>query len=228
MLHAVCFDLFNTLVNVGSVPDHIGATTAKVLGVEATAWREACFSDDHEICRPTNHFDVIRALAHRLDSQIPLARIEEATRQRQARFDYALTKHVSPDVVSTLYKLRDQGFRIALISNASSAEVKAWTDSPLRPLFDISVFSCNVGMKKPDPAIYHYTAEQLGVNTQNCAFVGDGGSDEHRGAHDSGMLPIWLTCHLSNETIARRQSMMQEKIVETFSSLEAVANWLIK
>lgn len=228
MLRAVCFDLFNTLVNVGAVPDHIGGTTAKILGVEAEAWREACFSEDHEICRPTSHFDVIRTLAHRLDPHIPLARIEEATQHRQARFDYALTTHVSPEVVSALHKLRDQEFRIALISNASSAEVRAWPDSPLQPLFDVSVFSCDVGMKKPDPAIYHYTAGQLGIDTQHCVFVGDGGSDEHLGALESGMLPLWLTCHLSEKTVTHRQQKMQDKVVKTFGSLESVADWLVK
>lgn len=226
MLRAVCFDLFNTLVNVGTVPDHVGGTTADVLGVDAGAWNRACFSDDHDVCRPTSHVDVIRKLAHRLDPGIPLARIEEATRQRQARFDYALTTQVSPHVIDTLRGLREQGYKVALISNASTAEVQAWPDSPLRALFDVSVFSCDVGMKKPDPAIYYYTAEQLGVEAQQCVFVGDGGSDEHHGAHASGMTPVWLTCHLKQDTITRRQSMLQDKITETFSSLDAVANWL--
>ena len=228
MSRAICFDLFNTLVNVGSVPTSIGGTTAEVLGVEASAWNQACFSDDHEICRPTNHFDVIRTLAHQLDPQIPLTRIEDATRQRQARFDYALTTHVSPDVINTLRRLRDLGYQIALISNASTAEVQAWPDSPLRSLFDVSVFSCDVGMKKPDPAIYHYTAEQLGVDARHCVFVGDGGSDEHHGAHASGMTPLWLTCHLKADTITRLQPKLQDKIEATFTSLDAIADWLAR
>lgn len=228
MSRAVCFDLFNTLVNVGTVPTAIGGTTAEVLGVDARAWNQACFSDHHEICRPTNHFDVIRTLAHQLDPEIPLARIEAATRQRQARFDYALTTQVAPDVINTLRKLRDQGYQIALISNASTAEVQAWPDSPLRELFDVAVFSCDVGMKKPDPAIYHYTAEQLGVEAQHCVFIGDGGSDEHHGAHVSGMTPLWLTCHLKADTITRLQPKLQEKIVGTCASLDDVANWLPK
>lgn len=226
MLRAVCFDLFNTLVNVGTVPVHIGGTTADVLGVEPSAWNEMCFSDHHEICRPTSHFDVIRTLAHRLDPQIPIVRIEDATKQRQARFDYALTTHVSPAVISQLQKIRDQGYKTALISNASTAEVQAWSQSPLKCLFDVSIFSCDVGMKKPDPAIYHFTAEQLGLETKHCVFVGDGGSDEHHGAHASGMIPLWLTYHLSEETITRRHATLQEKINGKFSTLEAVSDWL--
>lgn len=226
MLRAVCFDLFNTLVDVGTVPTDIGGFTADVLGVDKSEWNKACFSEYHEICRPTKHVDVIRTLAHRLDPKISLTRIEDATRQRQARFDYALTANVSPGVITTLQKLRDQGYKTALISNASTAEVQAWSVSPLRSLFDVSVFSCDVGMKKPDPAIYHYTAEQLGVEAHHCAFVGDGGSDEHLGAYASGMTPLWLTSHLKKETITRRLPVLQDKIVETFTSLDAVASWL--
>ena len=226
MLRAVCFDLFNTLVNVGTVPNHVGGTTAEVLGVDKQAWNAVCFSDDHEICRPTQHFDVVYTLAQRLDPNLPLSLIEEATRQRQARFDYALTDHVPPAAINALAALRDQGYQIALISNASTAEVRAWSESPLRSLFDVAVFSCDVGMKKPDPAIYHYTAQQLGLHAQQCVFVGDGGSDEHHGAHASGMIPLWLTCHLSEETITRRHPTLQDKIQGKFTSLEAITDWL--
>jgi len=226
MIRAICFDLFSTLVDVGSVPLHIGGTTAAVLGLEPHAWNAACFSGDHEICRPTDHFNVIRTLAHGLDPRIPLDRIADATRQRQARFDHALTAHVPPNVISTLERLRNKGFQIALISNASTGEVRAWSKSPLQPLFDVSVFSCDVGIKKPDPAIYHYTAQKLGVDTQHCVFVGDGGSNEHHGAHASGMVPLWLTWYLSQETVSRRKPMLQGAVKETFSSLDAVAHWL--
>jgi len=226
MRRAVCFDLFNTLVNVGEVPERIGGSTARLLGVDSSDWNNACFSDEHELSRPSNHFDVIRKLAHGLDSTIPLEKIEEATRQRQARFDYALTTQVSGDVVNTLSKLRDRGYLTALISNASTDEVKAWPESPLRDLFDVSVFSCHVGMKKPDPAIYHYTAAQLGVETQHCVFVGDGGSDEHHGAHASGMTPLWLTCHLGEHTINRLHPLLQDKIAQKFTSIDALADWL--
>ena len=227
MFRAICFDLFNTLVNVGSVPRHVGETTANVLGVDAQAWNNACFSELHDICQATEHFDIIRTLAHSLDPTISADLIADATRQRQARFDYALTSHVCPTVIDTLRNLQQQGYRTALISNASTAEVQAWPQSPLQSLFDVSIFSCDVGMKKPDPAIYHHTAQQLGVEPQQCVFVGDGGSDEHHGAHASGMMPLWLTCHLSEQTITRRQATLKDKVNKRFSSLETLADWLL-
>ena len=171
--------------------------------------------------------DIIRTLAHQLDPSISLERIEDATRQRQARFDYALTE-IETAVVEALVRLRNQGYQIALISNASTAEVQAWNNSPLQAHFDVAIFSCDVGMKKPDPAIYHHTAQQLGLDARQCVFVGDGGSDEHHGAHVSGMVPLWLTCHLPEATITRRHLALQDKIQGKFPSLGAITDWLCR
>ena len=85
---AVCFDLFNTLVSVGEVPDSVGRYTADVLGVDRELWNSACFGPAHEICRPSVHEDILRTLAHSIDPTIPLDRISEATKERQARFEH--------------------------------------------------------------------------------------------------------------------------------------------
>jgi putative hydrolase of the HAD superfamily len=54
------------------------------------------------------------------------------------------------------------------------------------------VLSCEVGLKKPDPAIYLLACERLGVQPAECAFVGDGGSHELDAAHSLGMLTLHL------------------------------------
>lgn len=226
MKRAVCFDLFSTLVDVGSVPLHVGELTATVLGVEPQVWNEACFSDHHEICSPTKHLDVVRTLAHQMDPSISMERIKEATHQRQARFDYALTNHVPEEIIQGIDRIRAHGYKTALISNASTAEVAAWSESPLQQLFDVTVFSCDVGMKKPDPSIYHHTAKQLNVETHDCIFVGDGGSNEHHGAHAVGMEAVWVTYYLGQDIITRRQKSLKNRISKRFSCFNTLTQWL--
>lgn len=186
---AICFDLFNTLVSVGDVPDHIGRFTADVLGVDRDVWNAACFGPAHEICRPTQHEDILRTLAHSIDPDIPLTCVSEAARERQARFDHAL-RQVKPGILTTLQVLKQHGLRLALISNASTGEVASWSQSPLAPLFDVTLFSCECGFKKPDPAIYLHALELLGLSAAACAYVGDGGSQEFHGAGLLGMQTI--------------------------------------
>jgi len=46
---------------------------------------------------------------------------------------------------------------------------------PLEELFDVVVESSRVNMRKPDPRIYLYTCERLGVAPERCIFLDDFG-----------------------------------------------------
>ena len=206
-VRAVCFDLFNTLVNVGRVPASVGAFTADILGLDHEVWRQACFGEHHDICTPTDPFDNLRRMAHAIDPAIPETVLEQAVAHRQRRFDHAL-QNVEAELIADLQALRDKGVRLALVSNASTAEVRAWPGSPLAPLFDSTLFSCECGCKKPEADIYHLALEQLAVEPDECLFVGDGGSDEHHGAHAVGMRPVLITRHLAES----RERKLRERL----------------
>jgi len=55
---------------------------------------------------------------------------------------------------------------------------------------DVSVFSCAVGVRKPDPKIYTAVCTRLGVEAAACIYVGDGSSEELYGAAQVGMYPV--------------------------------------
>lgn len=216
-MKAFVFDLFHTLVDVGRAPGACGRYTADILGVDRAVWNAACFSEAHEICRPTSQYEVVRALARYIDPDIPDARIREAAEERQQRFDHAL-RRVDEDTLDVLRTLRRRGPKLGLISNASSGEVSAWNDSPLAPLFDEAVFSCDCGMKKPDAGIYHQALEALGAGPGESYFVGDGGSREHVGARAVGMRTVLMTRFISAATRrGRGEGVMLE--VATMSGL---------
>ncbi|MEJ2360894.1 MAG: HAD family hydrolase [Gammaproteobacteria bacterium] len=212
---AICCDLFNTLVSVGEVPLSVGRYTADVLGVDTEVWNEACFGPDHEICRPTSHAEVIRVLAHSIDPEIPQDCIDQATRERQARFDHALA-NVRSTILQTLAQLQQRGLRLALISNASSAEVAAWPGSPLASLFELSLFSCDCGYKKPDLPIYQLALEAFAVDPGECLYVGDGGSHEFKGASQAGMRTVltreFLKPQRYQRVLAEQAGMINDEI----------------
>ena len=54
------------------------------------------------------------------------------------------------------------------------------------------LFSCQVGLKKPDPRIYRLACDQLGVPPERCLYIGDGSSRELSGAAAVGMHPVML------------------------------------
>ncbi len=97
-----------------------------------------------------------------------------------------------PDTRPTLAVLRQQGLRLGLVSNCSCQAAEAIRSLGLAALLDTLVLSCEVGILKPDPGIYLRACEDLGVAPSACAFVGDGGSQELRGAYTLGMLTLRL------------------------------------
>lgn len=206
-IQGVIFDLFHTLVDVGVAPGASGRYTADILGIDREQWNRACFGANHEICRPTRHDEVVRNIARSLRPEIDDALIAEATAERQRRFDHALC-NVDPKVMEALQALRAEGYRLGLLSNASSGEVSAWPSSPLAPLFDAALFSCDCGTCKPEADFYRQALESLDLHPHEVVFVGDGNSDEHRGAAEVGLHTVLTTyftaSKLDEEALERR------------------------
>lgn len=96
------------------------------------------------------------------------------------------------DAVPTLQELRRRGHRLGMISACSQDVPDVWERTPFGSLFDSAVFSCSVGVSKPDPRIYELAAEELGVDPGDCLFVGDGANDELPGAERAGMTALQL------------------------------------
>ncbi|MES9872135.1 MAG: HAD-IA family hydrolase [Candidatus Sedimenticola sp. 6PFRAG7] len=194
---AIFFDLFATLISVSKAAGAQGRYTADILGIDRTRWNAACFSEHHDICRPTNQVETIRKMAHSLDPSIPKSLIHEAAEERQWRFDHALI-NIEQEMLEVLEKLRSAGIRLGLISNASTDEVRAWPNSPLAPLFETALFSCECGLKKPEPGIYRLALDNLAINADEALFVGDGNSREHLGASETGIRSLLVTYFLEN------------------------------
>jgi putative hydrolase of the HAD superfamily len=97
-----------------------------------------------------------------------------------------------PGALETLAELRRRGHKLGLISVCSQDVPHVWDETALGGEFDATVFSCDVGVSKPDPRIYEIACERLGVEPADCLFVGDGANDELPGAVRAGMTALQL------------------------------------
>jgi putative hydrolase of the HAD superfamily len=71
-------------------------------------------------------------------------------------------------------ELREAGVKTGILSNMLAdmlAKLRAETD--WLPLFDVQVYSCDLGLAKPDEAIYARLIEELGVAPSRTLFVDD-------------------------------------------------------
>jgi putative hydrolase of the HAD superfamily len=79
---------------------------------------------------------------------------------------------VEPEMASLLGRLRGR-VRLGLLSNAGAGGTRRLEEIGVAPLFDDVVCSGDVGLAKPDEAIYRLAAERLGVPPAQCLFVDD-------------------------------------------------------
>jgi putative hydrolase of the HAD superfamily len=107
------------------------------------------------------------------------------------------------DAVDVLRRLRSAGYKTGLISDCASEVPSLWEGFALRPLIDAPVFSCSVGLKKPDPKIFRLAAGLLDVRPADCLYVADGMSDELEGAAAVGMSSVLIRVPGENDDLYR-------------------------
>lgn len=76
-------------------------------------------------------------------------------------------------LVDYVRSMKDQ-YKIGLLSNVGS-EVMNTLFSPdeQAELFDVVVLSSDIGMTKPNPDIFEFTADKLGVKPEECLMIDD-------------------------------------------------------
>ena len=190
---ALIFDLFHTLTSVESAHAP-GKGTSAILGVPRKAWNDQLlkYSQDRLRGKIQDPYEIIKKMAHAINPNIPKEIIKDATETRMFRFKYAL-QHIDPSVLDTLAELKDRSKLIGLISNGDVHEISGWVESPLKKYFDSVIFSCNVGFVKPEREIYELSLKELNVTPTECVFIGDGGSNELKGAKEIGMSTVLVT-----------------------------------
>ena len=191
---AVIFDLFGTLVYNFSRREYENVLTemAEILEVPRDDFIQHWFDSFKErvIGELRMPYAMVENACRKLGKDVSVDRIEHAA---QVRLNYSQKSLVpKPGAVEVLTKLRTEGFKTGLISDCSSETVIIWDKTPFAPLFDVTVYSCVAGIKKPDPRIYHMALDQLAVSPEDCLYIGDGSSRELTGAQEVGMQPVLI------------------------------------
>ncbi len=192
---AIAFDLFHTLVD----PERFRPpgfyrprAVARVLGLPAgkfvRAWERSLI--DRQLARRPTLVQRLRSLSqgYGVHPRPPALRL--ADRLLGLYQDRALLRPTA-SVVRTLQELRQRGWVLGLLSNTDEREIRCWPRSPLAPLFDAVVFSCDLGHAKPEAAAYRALVPRWGgIALKEAIFVGDGGSHELPGARKAGFAKV--------------------------------------
>jgi putative hydrolase of the HAD superfamily len=187
------FDLFGTLVDdfVSSTrPMNVELLTALDLPRDPFTQHWRMTSD----MRTIGEFQTVEASIEHVCTSIGVSiSTEQMTKAVAIRLKY-IRQALEPraDALPTLRQLKDDGYKIGLLSNCSIEIPILWTETPFADLFDSAVFSSRERIKKPEPRIYQLACERLGAVPETCVYVADGENFELAAAAQVGLRPVLI------------------------------------
>lgn len=126
-----------------------------------------------------------------------------------------------PDVFSTVENLREEGFKLGLISNIHWP-IPSGLRKSLDAMFDTVTYSHIHGMRKPHPAIFLDTLEEMGAEPRTSAHVGDDYGADVIGAKNAGMIAVHL------QRGEKREAEKADAVITSLDELENIFSRYIR
>lgn len=176
-LRAVVFDAGNTLLYLdyrrlaAEVGSACGlALTAEGLGAHAAeAARSLECSEGTDRERASVYLEALFRLGG-----VPAERWPDV---RDCLLRLHLERHlwswIHPETPAALRRLHSAGFRLGVVSNSDGRAEEALAAAGLRDFFDVVIDSALVDCEKPEPEIFHFALDALGVQPEETLYVGD-------------------------------------------------------
>lgn len=190
---AVIFDLFGTLVNdfatsVGQTYKELAEALQVPIEQFMPLWRQTTKM------RSDGTFQTVEAGIEHVCGIMGLqVGTEQMTRAVAIRLEQARRAlEPRPEAVATIGRLKNDSYKIGLLSNCSVEIPIVWPETAFADLIDTAVFSCRARLMKPHPRIYHLACERLGVTPERCVYVADGENHELTGAANVGLHPVLI------------------------------------
>ena len=126
------------------------------------------------------------------------------------------TFHAFDDVEPCLKRLKEAGYRLAVLSNWDASLDKCLTAFGIRDYFDAVYASLVHGVEKPDPEFFQIALKDFSVHPSEAVHVGNDPHDDEAGAHAAGMRAI---------LIDRSELADHEPTINTLDHLESAFQW---
>jgi putative hydrolase of the HAD superfamily len=126
------------------------------------------------------------------------------------------------DALTTLAQLREGGYRLALISNASDdPNTQTLVDKlGAREFFEVIISSAALGVRKPNPKIFRDALERMNLLPQKVAMVGDTLGADILGARNAGIFSIWIKRRANTPANrAHAETIFPDAQIETLGEL---------
>ena len=198
MVKAIIFDLYETLITQFDPdwkPPKLSLADRLGIGEEDFEKHSRRLVDQWQTGHISTYQDFLLALCGAA-GVVPSEFVISELAVEKSRMKVIPFENIESAVVELVQELRRRGFRLGVVTNAGDMDVEPWPTCRLAQFFDVFIPSFQIGMLKPDPHMYQFGLQALGVSVREAIFVGDGGSDELSGAASVGLRAFWATWFL--------------------------------
>ena len=101
-------------------------------------------------------------------------------------------EHLYADCHAVLDRLKCRGYRLGVIANQQPGTVQRLAHWELLPFFDVIAASAELGMAKPDPAIFRWALRQADCEPYRAVMIGDRIDNDVLPAKTFGMRTVRL------------------------------------
>lgn len=164
-IKVIVFDLWNTLVYDSSKEEQ--KKIAKLLGFKTKEefWD---YCDAYFFGRKLTFYDFLKEFIEQ--KKLPKNTFEKVKKLWKNSKAYV---NVYPDTIETLKRLKKK-YKLVLLSNTAEKEgEESISRFDIKKYFDQIIFSCSVGLSKPNPKIFQLILDKTKVKPEEVVIVGD-------------------------------------------------------
>lgn len=122
----------------------------------------------------------------------------------------------------TLSFLREKGYTLSLLSNATATTAFILQALHLRDRFDHLILSYEIGFKKPDKKFFEIALSRSGALPDETLFVGDGANRELDAAREMGITTLRLEHKKKALTFMNKETLSSDDHNTIFSFSELI------
>lgn len=190
-ISAVIFDFGGVIITpitrqIGMIAEGLGVTTAELHHVMMGPQFESGDHPWHRLERGEIPMEVLQGLLEPIAAEAGMSFRGDEVERILAPGMYEVNRFM----IDKISELRGRGYKTALLSN-SIREFRPKLEEDVPPhLFDAYVDSSHVGMRKPEPEIFHHTMAALGLEDASHAVFLDDFAGNLAGATAVGLRTI--------------------------------------
>lgn len=164
MIKAILFDLDGVIVD--SLHYHYLAWDHMFRGIGGSVTEESIF-----LTEGMNSFEILPFFLKKFNVELPIEKHKDFIEEKRSYFRQIAKLTYYPNAFETIIKLRERGYRAALVTACARKNMEKSIDAEHQKLFDFIISGDDVKHSKPNPEPYLTAQKTLGLDITECVAI---------------------------------------------------------